>query len=151
MPARRRFARAARAALVLAFVAGAAPPPASANEIDTLWRAGVARADEMFAHPGLDAMLRRTLGPRFAAFQTLSRTPEPVARHAGRIVTGAACAAAGCAAGGVFVVADTARGEIQVHLAESGGRLATFASPGFPMASESVQAALAAWRAKHAR
>jgi hypothetical protein len=141
-----RLALAALLATVLA-----AAPPARANEIDDLWRAGIARTDELLAHPGLDALLRRTLGARFAAFQALAARPEPVSRHAGKVVSGAACAAAGCDKGGVLVVADTARGAIQVHLAPAAGPVESFASPGFPMASEQVQAAIAAWRAKHGR
>lgn len=150
MPPRRRAAAAFALALALALTAAAAPP-ARANEIDDLWRAGIARTDEMLAHPGLDALLRRTLGARFAAFRALAARPEPVSRHAGKVVSGAACAAAGCARGGVLVVADTARGAIQVHLAPEAGPIETFASANFPMASEQVQAAVAAWRAKHGR
>jgi hypothetical protein len=139
------------AALLVALAVLAAAPPARANEIDDLWRAGIARTDEMLAHPGLDALLRRMLGARFAAFQALAVRPEPVARHAGRVVIGAACAAAGCDRGGVLVVADTARGVVQVHVAPASGPIETASSPDFPMASEPVQAAIAAWRRKHGR
>ena len=143
-------------ALVAVLAAAAATPAGAQNaEIASLWRGGIASAGELLRHPSLVPVLDRILGARIAAYRAATARPGALTRHMGKILVGTGCAAAGCAAGGAFVVADTQRGEVLVVLAapertapDRAGprRFERFATAGFPMESESVAKALAAWQ-----
>lgn len=140
--------KSAAAFLLLAF---ASPALAQSADISLVWRGGLANARDLYTHAQMAPVLERLLGARRAAFAAATAKPDLLNRHAGQIVVGTACAQA-CAAGGAFVVADTRRGEVLVLLAAPGARrLERFETPGFPFPSESVSAAIAAWKAKYAR
>ena len=129
----------------------ASPVLAQSADIALVWRGGLADTRDLIAHAQMAPVLERLLGARRAAFDAATAKPEPLARHAGQIVVGTACAQS-CAAGGAFVVADTRRGEVLVLLAAPGGRaLERFETPGFPFPSESVYAAMERWKAAYAR
>ncbi len=142
------------AAALLALAVLAAPAAATAAELGALWRGGLARADELFRHAQMAPVLAELLGGRQGDFARAAVTPDLLTRHMGQIIVGTACAEP-CAAGGVFVVADTRRGEVMVVLAAPGrsgaARFERFTTPGFPFPSETVYAALEKWQARYAR
>lgn len=126
---------------------------AQSADLSHLWRGGLANSRDLFARPEMAAVLDKLLGPRRGAFADATATPQFLDRYMGQIVVGKACAA-DCRTGGAFVVADTRRGEVLVVLAAAGKRGAArferFATPGFPMPTEPVQAALDKWKAQYA-
>jgi len=132
----------------------AAAAHAQSADIAQIWRGGLANARELYAHPQMAPVLERLLGGRRGAFEAATARPDLLERHAGQIVVGTACAA-DCAAGGVFVVADTRRGEVLVVLAApdrtGAARFERFETPAFPFPSESVYAALERWKTRYAR
>lgn len=129
----------------------ASPALAQSADISLIWRGGLANARDLYTHAQMAPVLERLLGARRAAFAAATVRPDLLTRHAGQIVVGTACAR-DCAAGGAFVVADTRRGEVLVLLAAPGARkLERFETPNFPFPSESVYAAIEAWKAKYAR
>lgn len=137
--------------VLLASVLMSSPAAAQSADIALVWRGGLANARDLFAHAQMAPVLERLLGARRAAFDAATARPDALTRHAGQIVVGTACAQS-CAAGGAFVVADTRRGEVLVLLAAPGGRgLERFETPRFPFPTESVSAAMEAWKAKYAR
>ena len=138
------------AAALLCF-ALASPAFAQSADISLVWRGGLANAHDLYTHAQMAPVLERLLGARRAAFAAATARPDLLTRHAGQIVVGTACAR-DCAAGGAFVVADTRRGEVLVLLAAPGApKLERFETANFPFPSESVYAAIEAWKAKYAR
>lgn len=140
-----------KAAVAVAILILASPAFAQSADISLVWRGGLANARDLYTHAQMAPVLERLLGARRAAFAAATARPDLLTRHAGQIVVGTACAR-DCAAGGAFVVADTRRGEVLVLLAAPGARtLERFETPHFPFPSESVYAAIEAWKAKYAR
>ena len=142
-----------KSAAVLASAVLLFAPPALAQSVDIslIWRGGLANARDLHTHPQMAPVLERLLGARRSAFEAATAKPDLLTRHAGQIVVGTACAR-DCAAGGAFVVADTRRGEVLVLLAAPDTRkLERFETPNFPFPSESVYAAIDAWKTKYAR
>lgn len=141
-----------RSLLALLLLALASPAFAQSADISLVWRGGLANARDLFSHAQMAPVLEKLLGARREAFAAATVKPDLLVRHAGQIVVGTACAS-DCAAGGAFVVADTRRGEVLVLLAAAGkrGSFERFETPGFPFPSESVYAAIEAWKAKYAR